>query len=79
MSKKIEDGGPAFPYEEHNGDGTLYRDHFGMMLRDYFAAKAMAGFCANPAHAMLDGPDQFAESAKEAYAIADALIAERAK
>ena len=33
-------GGPAFPYEERNGEGTPVRDYFGMTLRDYFAAKA---------------------------------------
>lgn len=41
MSEK-ETGGPAFPYVD---DGWLQP---GMHLRDYFAAKALQGFCANP-------------------------------
>jgi len=35
----IDDGGAAFPYREQDGNGQ-YRDHFGMTLRDYFAAAA---------------------------------------
>jgi hypothetical protein len=34
-------GGPAFPYEERDYSGNPSKDHFGMTLRDYFAAKAM--------------------------------------
>jgi len=30
---------PAFPYEERTTQGS--KNHFGMTLRDYFAAKAM--------------------------------------
>jgi hypothetical protein len=37
----IEDGGPAFPVWELNGGGQPEMTHFGMSLRDYFAAKAM--------------------------------------
>ena len=39
-------GGPAFPYEERNGEGNPVRDYFGMTLRDYFAAKAMQSLIA---------------------------------
>lgn len=63
-------GGQAFPYEERNGIGEPYADHFGMTLRDYFAAKAMqamtARFEANPR--LL---------ASTAYVVADAMIAAR--
>lgn len=41
-------------------------------LRDYFAAKAMTVFLANT-------ESSFASDAKNAYEIADAMLAERAK
>jgi len=44
MSK--ENDGPAFPIVHPDGAGVQY---YGMTLRDYFAAKAMQGFCADPA------------------------------
>jgi hypothetical protein len=43
-----------------------------MMLRDLFAGMALAGRCANDATALL--PE---EHAVEAYAIADAMLAQR--
>ncbi len=42
---EFDDGGSAFPNEGFNGWG---QPETGMTLRDYFAAKAMQGFCANP-------------------------------
>lgn len=47
----------------------------GMSLRDYFAAKALNGFCADPRTAGRRGW----EIAEEAYQVADAMLAERAK
>lgn len=47
----------------------------GMTLRDYFAAKAMQGFCTQP-------PDQFStlcNVAAQAYLLVDAMLAERDK
>lgn len=38
---KINDGGVAFPCE--------WDTQLGMTLRDWFAGKALQGFCANPA------------------------------
>jgi ribonuclease I len=64
---------PAFPVQasEYGGHGTC----FGMSLRDYFAAKAMQGFNANPRY---DGytHDVVAEIA---YVQADAMLAARVK
>ena len=43
MSKEQENPS-AFPYDEinHNGEpGAIYRQHVGLTMRDYFAAKAM--------------------------------------
>lgn len=83
-------GGPAFPhsYEWRNDSDLLCSGPSGvpvspggvelvhatgMSLRDYFAAKAM--------HALLstDGTTRFEQRAKEAYEMADAMLAERAK
>lgn len=35
-----QDGGPAFPVQELNHDGSPYSLQTGMSLRDYFAAHA---------------------------------------
>jgi hypothetical protein len=69
------DGGAAFPVPEVMGEGregpTAYMvSAQGMSLRDYFAAKAMA---------LADKDQVPAEVAADAYAIADAMLAERAK
>lgn len=57
---------PAFP----SADGK----EPGMTLRDYFAAKVLEGYWANPESSMKNE-----ELAKSAYAAADALLAERLK
>jgi len=60
-----ETGGPAFPC--HPGiENPLYD---GMTLRDYFAAKAMQGI-------LFEGLDE-SETAKNAYAMADAMLEAR--
>jgi hypothetical protein len=59
---KLDDGGPAFPVMRgldvatflDNGGNTCSRTTTamaseGLSIRDYFAAKVMQGFCANPA------------------------------
>ena len=53
MSETKDDGGPAFPVDavESLNPKTvneMRRLLSGMSLRDYFAAKAMQGFCADP-------------------------------
>jgi len=70
----IEDGGPAFPVntENTNNAGAHYPSA-GMTLRDYFAAKAMQGMLACPVQPQ-SGPDMYA---RDAYAIADAMLAAR--
>lgn len=58
---------PAFPNEYDSG----------MTLRDYFAAKAMQGYLRDEHH---DGPVvDYGDVAEIAYAIADAMLAERSK
>ena len=56
----------AFPTQLHGGDG--------MTLRDYFAAKAIQGMCANPNCRAEVGEDKFAEAA---YEVADAMMKAR--
>lgn len=73
MSKKT--GGSAFPYEERNSEGQPYLDHFGMTLRDYFAAKAMQGMLANQHPYQASDEHMFA---RDAYVMADAMLKARA-
>lgn len=69
MSNKT-DGGAAFPITRESSFCTNYE---GMRLRDYFAAKAMQGFCADSQTAGRNG----FELAEEAYQVADAMLAAR--
>lgn len=69
------DGGSAFPLPSEIRESHFsVRDAYaGMSLRDYFAATAMQGMASRP-------QDQSeAEMAADAYEIADAMLAERAK
>ena len=69
MSEKIDTGGPAFP----TAPEAMNAGSDGMTLRDWFAGQAMAGIV----HA--HGYPQPNEYASQAYAWADAMLAERAK
>ena len=72
----MRDGGPAFPTNELNADGSVYHQFFGMSLRDHFAGLAIA-----PVMAALpkDGGVFPAQIAHLAYQLADAMLAEREK
>lgn len=79
----IDDGGPAFPVlTTTKQDGTICglqtgnRDgwEMGMTLRDYFAAAAL-----NQRKALSFGSYYANDAAREAYEIADAMLAERNK
>ena len=80
------DGGPAFPATRTEHVQALadpqHREPLeivypGMSLRDYFAAKAMAGWLATwPDDAPLNNPEGVA---KTAYRVADAMLKEREK
>lgn len=81
-----KDGGPAFPRAAHyDEEGPTHLDHMqqeGMSLRDYFAAKALAGICADPDTTVFecfDVPDAFEQAALVAYDLADAMLAQRNK
>lgn len=68
----INDGGPAFPCE--GGSGSGLHPAPGMSLRDWFAGQALAGWIANT-----QSDHRPAVVAHYCYAIADAMLAERAK
>lgn len=72
-----DDGGPAFPIAEQYSQitNTWVKDHPGMTMRDYFAAQAMRiiyvqSYSRDDLHPLF---------ARECYALADAMIAERSK
>lgn len=81
------DGGPAFPIpDQHNANGDVQPGWCGMTLRDYFAAKALAGFCANPAVFASNSRTGWSlvnctepQLAQSCYVLADAMLIERAK
>lgn len=63
-------GGPAFP---ESGPRGMAVGGEGMTLRDYFAAKVIQGICASgPGNSWTN-----ASLAKEAYALADAMLEAR--
>ena len=72
-----ENGGAAFPTQMLNvplheaGDAK----HDGMTLRDYFAAKAMQGMCAEGSYR----EDSYDNLAAWAYKQADAMLEQRNK
>ena len=79
---KINDGGPAFPHDgRDNGPGNIKgRPHDGMTLRDWFAGRVVSRAFE---HNMAEGDRTVAEAARISadwsYAVADAMIAARAK
>lgn len=70
------DGGPAFPREDYQINGCGGQE--GMTLRDYFAAKALSAVVSA---IMSQGSNcwKLVDFAQEAYGLADAMLAERAK
>lgn len=75
MSAQNETGGPAFPTMQWDSGG----EEDGMSMRDYFAAKAMQGFIRGARGMYGDVIDTDENIAKSAYAMADAMLAEREK
>lgn len=72
----IKDGGPAFPVVFWDKDAMKFLND-GMSLRDYFAAKVIQGMVADP---NVTNMKLFIEVAPiQAYKVADAMLAERAK
>ena len=83
----IDNGGPAFPSGLETGHMAPL--HNGMTLRDYFAAKAMAGLLSAPdvgvRYKDSEGTPEWIEQqvardvAGVAYLYADAMLAAREK
>jgi hypothetical protein len=83
VSKRIDDGGAAFPtppvYCAETGCGQADAGQGGMSMRDYFAAAALTGFLA--AGRGPNGYGDIADSnnaADYAYEQADAMLRRRA-
>ncbi len=86
-----DDGGLVFPssrmepnpIKEHVLEQTVHVDYPGMSLRDYFAAKAIStSYAACEAYnATVTKADakKAEDVARAAYALADAMLTERAK
>ena len=69
----INTGGPAVPVDpEITPDRKQEAAWCGMTLRDYFAAKYLAGYTANP----ICFPTR-EDAAREAYLMADAMLKAR--
>lgn len=73
-SKKIDDGGSAFPVEDQGTHGT-----YGMSLRDWFAGQALSGILAGGFADTIPHDDVNGgfDAAFFAYQYADAMIATR--
>lgn len=69
---------PAFPIPPEFCDDLSVEQQRGMALRDYFAAKAMQGMCANPDDSHENYDLNYEEYTKEiskcAYQMADAML-----
>jgi hypothetical protein len=75
MKSYNDDGGRAFPFAYETSHPEEHGINCGMTLRDYFAAKAMQGFAADPAMAAVSA----SRISEAAYMWADAMLKERAK
>jgi len=72
-----DNGGPAFPEAIAIGAaGDVYPGFPGMTLRDWFAAQALA---IAPEHHIVNADEKATTWARMAYALADAMLAERSK
>lgn len=85
-------GGPAFPItiQNHGSESVTgftgeevkpgtFSTYSGMNLRDYFAAKAMQSILALGEAYDYEGGTPVDQLPRHAYALADAMLAERAK
>jgi hypothetical protein len=78
MTTERDDGGPAFPARptEHLHGGISITAHHGMLLRDYFAAKAMQGLIVNTTPDLSKGVRAH-HIAEAAYKLADEMLKAR--
>ncbi len=80
MSNQINDGGPAFPcvyYSEPIGSiGSQLTIKGGLSIRDYFAAAALQGFCANQ-NSFPTTTTHFSNIADDSFKAADEMLKAR--
>lgn len=76
MTEKTEDGGHAFPLIWNVAHNSDWNTEAGMSLRDYFAAQVMAAIIVGN---KADYTAMTAGAVKDAYAVADTMLAERKK
>lgn len=69
------DGGPAFPKDLYFDEARVGQSN-GMMLRDYFAAKALSGINRDLA-GLNDVPYFYERIADDCYRMADAMLKAR--
>lgn len=75
-----EDGGPAFARPStFDIQGYGEEGSEGLSLRDYFAAQALAGMCSTRDEAGTLIAHGYEWLAREAFQIADAMLAERTR
>lgn len=75
MSKNT--GGNAFPLQKINSPGCSV--HYGITIRDYFAAHAMAKITSDKGVLIGDREAIIQDIAETSYKIADAMLTERDK
>lgn len=79
MSTPNDISGPAFPIpgETWESEGVQYgsNPHYGMTMRDYFAAKAMAAILGHLDHGIR--PQDCIVMVEDAYTVADAMLKAR--
>jgi hypothetical protein len=68
MSNTTNDGGPAFPIPYGQ---VMTKSGMGMTLRDWFAGQVLTGMLSQ------SGRYSMKDAAENAYAFADAMIAQR--
>ena len=72
----IKDGGLAFPYRETESSGQ-YCHHYGISVRDYFAAQALAGILSSgdvEIKTIVGDKWAAASLTQSCYIIADAMV-----
>lgn len=74
MSKRTNDGGPAFPITRTS---SFSKNYEGMTLRDWFAGQALLMSWVGFDRGYYDDKATDEKIAANAYAIADAMIAAR--
>ena len=79
MNQPINDGGPAFPMGYHPEGSN--NDHFGMTIRDVFAAAALQGILSGADRSTVKYLENMrypaGEMSSAAYNIADAMLKAR--